>query len=454
MQNAFDNLPSTAHTSITYRGLHSPKLLLETMLRSLAENTFSVMSYNVAGLPAILSSGNPSENSVEIGKRISNWDVVNVQEDFNYHAYIYSENKHLYRTATSGGVPLGDGLNTLSNFSFSNITDLTRTKWEDCSTFDGADCLTPKGFTFVEIQLADGVTFDLYNLHADAGVTDADEAARAANLAQLSEYITANSAGNAVVVMGDTNTRYTRADDTIRGFVEGLGLTDGWVQYVRNGVYPTKGADAIVCDASNMTNTCEVVDKIVFRGSNYVTLTLENWNNENAAFLDDDGNMLSDHPPILSTFSWTLNDDIRLSNAVGGPHGDHFTDVGSAAGGQTVKSITLRSGSRVDAVGLTVSAPTSTTFTHGGTGGTAKTLTLSSGEYVRSIEVHWGKYNSHTRVFYLKFTTNLGHTLSGGSTTDESTTLYALEGYQLSGFHGRAGAEIDALGAVWTKFSS
>ncbi|KAG7380019.1 hypothetical protein PHYBOEH_011696 [Phytophthora boehmeriae] len=164
------------------------------MLRSLAENSFSVLSLNVAGLPELLSSGNPAENSVEMGRRISNWDVVNVQEDFNYHAYVYSENTNLYRTATSGGIPFGDGLNTLSNFSFSNITDLTRTKWSTCSTFDGADCLTPKGFTFLAIQLADGVTFDLYNLHADAGVTDADEVARAANLQQLSDYITANSA--------------------------------------------------------------------------------------------------------------------------------------------------------------------------------------------------------------------------------------------------------------------
>ncbi|KAG3170010.1 hypothetical protein PI124_g4677 [Phytophthora idaei] len=63
------------------------------------------MSLNVAGLPEILSSGNPLENSVKIGKRISRWDVVNVQEDFNYHAYTYSENSHLYRTATSGGIP-------------------------------------------------------------------------------------------------------------------------------------------------------------------------------------------------------------------------------------------------------------------------------------------------------------------------------------------------------------
>ncbi|KAG3066358.1 hypothetical protein JG687_00006754 [Phytophthora cactorum] len=421
------------------------------MLRSLAENTFSVMSLNVAGLPEILSSGNPLENSVEIGKRISKWDVVNVQEDFNYHAYIYSENSHLYRTATSGGIPFGDGLNTLSKYSFNNITDLTRTKWSVCSTFDGADCLTPKGFTFLEIQLAGGVTFDLYNLHTDAGVTDADEVARAANLAQLSAYITANSADNAVIVMGDTNTRYTRAADTIREFMEGLGLTDGWVEYVRSGVYPTRGADAIVCDASNMANTCEVVDKIMFRGNNYIKLTLEQWNNENAAFLDGNGAPLSDHPPISSIFSWTLNDEIRLSNAVGGPHGDQFTDVASAASGQTVKSITLRSGSRVDAVSITISAPSATTFSHGGTGGTAKTLTLSVGEYITSMQAHWGKYNSHTRIFYLKFTTNLGNMLSGGTATDESTTMYAPDGYQLSAFHGCDGDEIDALGAIWTK---
>lgn len=119
-----------------------------------------------------------------------------------------------------------------------------------------------------------------------------------------------------------------------------------------------------------------------------------------------------------------------------------------------MNSITLRSGSRVDAVSLTISAPTATTFSHGGTGGTAKTLTLSSGEYITSIEAHWGKYNSHTRIFYLKFTTSLGNTLSGGATTEDKATLYASDGYQLSGFHGRDGDAIDALGAVWTKISS
>lgn len=32
-----------------------------------------------------------------------------------------------------------------------------------------ADCLTPKGFTFMRVKLAEGVWVDAYNLHADAG---------------------------------------------------------------------------------------------------------------------------------------------------------------------------------------------------------------------------------------------------------------------------------------------
>ncbi|KAF4316377.1 hypothetical protein JM18_008516 [Phytophthora kernoviae] len=389
-----------------------------------AANTFSVMCYNVAGLPAIISSGDPSTYSVDMGKRISDWDIVNVQEDFNYHAALYSENKHEHRTPTSGGVPFGSGLNTLSHYPFTNITDLERTKWNDCSNYDNADCMTPKGFTFVEVQLADGVTIDIYNLHTDAGVTDADQKARASNLAQVSDFITANSADNAVIVMGDTNTRYTRELDTIREFIEGQKLTDGWVESVRKGVPPEKGSEALKCETATMSNDCEVVDKIMYRGNNYITLTLDKWNNENAAFMGSDGKALSDHPPIASTYSWTLNPDLHLSNAVGGPHGNHFTDVALAAAGQSVSSITIRAAERVDGVALSVSEPTESTLAHGGTGGDPNELALESGEYITSMEAHWGKKSGRTRIFYLKFSTSKGRSVEGGSPTDQSTTIW------------------------------
>lgn len=50
-------------------------------------------------------------------------------------------------------------------------TTFNRIKWNSCNINEG-DCLTPKGFTFMRMQLAEGVELDLYNLHADAGYCD------------------------------------------------------------------------------------------------------------------------------------------------------------------------------------------------------------------------------------------------------------------------------------------
>jgi hypothetical protein len=175
-----------------------------------SSGTFSVLSLNVAGLPEGLSSGNPKANTPIIGQRIRPYDIVHVQEDFNYHASLYANNTHPFRTPTSGGVPFGDGLNTLANHPYS---DFIRDKWDKCN---GTDCLTPKGFTWSRIRIAEGVLVDFYNVHSNAGDNEADLAARRANISELSRFITANSAGNAVVVAGDTNTRYTRTGDNIR----------------------------------------------------------------------------------------------------------------------------------------------------------------------------------------------------------------------------------------------
>ncbi|KAG2777448.1 hypothetical protein JG687_00006756 [Phytophthora cactorum] len=416
-------------------------------------NTFSVLCYNVAGLPAILSSGDPQDYSVEMGKRISDWDIVNVQEDFNYHAYLYKENTQKYRTATSGGVPLGSGLNTLSNLPFSTL-GLERTKWSECSNDESADCMTPKGFTLQAVQLADGVIVDVYNLHADAGVSDNDQKARASNLKQLGDYITENSAGNAVIVMGDTNTRYTRKLDTIAEFVTAQNLTDGWIEYVRKGSLPKKGAEAIKCETASMTNKCEVVDKIMYRSGKYVTLKLDKWNNENKAFLDKSGKALSDHPPISSTFSWSANPDFNLSNAFGGPHGTYFTDLGLVEPGQTVSSITIRGARRVDAVTLEVSDPTESTLSHGGTGGATKKLALQAGEFINSMEVHWNKKDGHTFIFYLKLGTSKGRSVAHGTTTGKMAVVKAPKGFQLNGFYGRSSDDgIAGLGAIFTKLS-
>ncbi|MFC5744568.1 endonuclease [Actinomadura rugatobispora] len=262
--------------------------------------TLTVLAYNVAGLPEPISGGNPAQNTKPIGERVNAYDVVNVQEDFNYHADLYSTDRHPHRTPTSGGVLFGSGLNTMSDHPF---TGLTRVKWTSCNGFD---CLTPKGFTLKRLRLAEGAVIDLYNVHANAGSTNADLAARRANITQLASYITAHSAGNAVIVAGDTNTRYTRAGDNIRDLVTAGGLTDAWVAAERGGDPPPAGDPALVCDDAAVTDACEVVDKILFRGSGTVGLRLTGYSNDDARFRTADDEMLSDHYPIAAAFTWTL----------------------------------------------------------------------------------------------------------------------------------------------------
>ena len=269
--------------------------------KAAGSGTFSVLTYNVSGLPeAVNSAPTPrGPSTTAIGERIGTYDLVNVQEDFNFHSKLYAADSHPNRTSTSGGAGIGSGLNTLSSYPYS---DFDRSGWNSCNS---SDCLTPKGFSFLRVNLDKDTNVDLYNLHTNAGDSSADMRARADNLSQLTDFIKTHSAGNAVVVMGDTNTRYTRTGDTISNFVADNGLTDAWVQLQRDGDAPAPGSSTLLCDENAITNSCEVVDKVLYRGNASITINAVKYNNEHAAFLDSDGAMLSDHDPITVRFNWT-----------------------------------------------------------------------------------------------------------------------------------------------------
>ncbi|WP_043195343.1 jacalin-like lectin [Streptomyces sp. NRRL WC-3725] len=403
--------------------------------------SFSVLTYNVAGLPEGLSSSHPATNTPLISPRLAGYDIVNVQEDFNYHAALYAGDDHPHRTATSGGAGIGDGLNTLSRYPFE---DFERVKWKDCT---GTNCLTPKGFTLARVRLAEGVYVDLYNAHPNADDTEDALAARRANIAQLSAFIQANSAGNAVIVMGDTNTRYTRAGDNLRTLVADNGLTDAWVRLVRGGTAPAQGADPLLCPASAPPDDCEVVDKVLYRGSNLVSLTATRYQNAWATFLDAAGGNLSDHFPHTVDFSYAPNPGLRASDFFGGPHGTAFDDADDLPAAPAPRTLTLRGGARLDAVSLTHDG--GTVLGHGGTGGTAASLTLAAGEHLTSVKLTQGRKDGRTRIFSAAFTTDRGRTLSAGTATTDTTTFTAPTGWQIVGFTGRAGDGIDKLGVLY-----
>jgi endonuclease/exonuclease/phosphatase (EEP) superfamily protein YafD len=403
--------------------------------------SFNVLTYNIAGLPLGLGDSDPETNTPLIGQRLGPYDIVNVQEDFNYHASLYANDTHPYRTATSGGAAFGDGMNTLSDFTFE---DFQRVKWNNCT---GTNCLTPKGFSLARVRLAEGVFVDLYNVHTNADSTDDALAARRANIEQLSDFIQAHSSGNAVIVMGDTNTRYTRSGDNIRTLLGENGLTDAWVKLVKGGTPPAQGSDALLCDAAAPTDDCEVVDKVLYRGSDLVSLNATRYHNDWAKFLRSDGKHLSDHFPHTVDFSYTLNSSLRASDFFGGPHGTAFNDADDLPASPSPRTLTLRGASRLDAVSLTHDGGTN--LTHGGTGGTATSLTLAAGEHLTSVKLSQGQKDGRTRIFSASFGTDKGRTLTSGTATSDAKTFTAPSGWQIVGFTGRSGSEIDKLGVLY-----
>ncbi|GMF55367.1 unnamed protein product [Phytophthora fragariaefolia] len=151
-----------------------------------------------------------------------------------------------------------------------------------------------------------------------------------------------------------------------------------------------------------------------------------------------------------------LPDGVELSEIFGGPHGEKYSDLSLVKPGQIVKSITIRTGERVNGVGLQFADPqgVTTDLYHGVGGGDSNTLTLGDGEHVIGIEAHWGEYHSHTRVRYIKFTTNANNMIEGGTKTTKIGTDTASDGFQLGGFQGTFGKELDSVGAIWTRINA
>ncbi|MEI8634534.1 ricin-type beta-trefoil lectin domain protein [Vibrio sp. PP-XX7] len=94
------------------------------------------------------------------------------------------------------------------------------------------------------------------------------------------------------------------------------------------------------------------------------------------------------------------------------------------------------------------------TMTHGGNGGTARSLILNPDEYLQSTTICTGSYNGHSRIFYTRFTTNQNHSLASGSQTDTCTIFTAENQWSIVGFHGRSGEEIDKLGVIYAPVRS
>lgn len=270
-----------------------------------AAGSFTAITYNVAGLPASFG-GEGEANNIFVSPLLNGYDLVLIQEDFFFHEDLTSQIDYPYVTPkdTSGVSGAGDGLIRMSEHPFA---DHERTTWVACFGFttNASDCLTPKGFSFARHELEPGVFLDVYNLHAEAGGAPEDLAARVAGMRQLIDTVSVVSAGNAVLLGGDWNARYTEAGELLFDAVDELGLSDPWVELTRGGVFPEVGPRVDDCVLDGLSGgDCEIIDKFLYRSSAELTLTPTSYDVPFLEFSDAQGVPLSDHDPIVVSFDF------------------------------------------------------------------------------------------------------------------------------------------------------
>ena len=79
----------------------------------------------------------------------------------------------------------------------------------------------------------------------------------------MADHIEEYSAGNAVIVTGDTNSLYAWPGENIRVFKDENLMKDVWVERVLNGKEPREDSQPEECTNPTKNNTCEVLDKIL-----------------------------------------------------------------------------------------------------------------------------------------------------------------------------------------------
>lgn len=260
------------------------------------------------------------------------WDFFGVSENFNYNTQLMSEIGGIYNTGTyRGAIPSSvtnvvpylagnkwfdtDGLNLLWRSNIS-VSDEAWYLWNKRNgiTEDGADQLIAKGFRYYTVRIAAGLEVDVYILHMDAETTAADNEAREIQMTQLVDMILASDNKRPIIIMGDTNCRYTR--DNLKGLMferinadERFDIHDPWIDFPRGGVMPTLGAGSIMVpghfDGTNHEafQTGEVVDKIFYINNNDASakLTAKSYLHD-TDFTWPDGSEISDHYPIVIEF--------------------------------------------------------------------------------------------------------------------------------------------------------
>ena len=332
-------------------GILSAVLLLSQITASAQVAVqFKVATLNVDGLPQkiLFIQTNPdgpgADGSSRIGKYLNQkgYDIVCLQEDFNFHGIIEPWLEDDYQLDTWSG-PVGtdvpgksidymhlqnlrfdcDGLGTIWKNNIT-LTNSERVSWDaSFGKFSHAnDEMVTKGFRRYELTMPFGIDIILYNMHMDAG-DDPDEMAgndtkdreaRQSQWLQLKEDVLAHLNDRPILIMGDLNSYYCR-DLIQRNFINGISDTgigtasDVYVELMKDGIYP-EAIDGIVYrdeedklyDGQGNTLEPEELDKIIYINPSEGTQIKPVAYQVDKEGYTYNGKPLGDHYPVIATF--------------------------------------------------------------------------------------------------------------------------------------------------------
>jgi endonuclease/exonuclease/phosphatase family metal-dependent hydrolase len=290
-----------------------------------ADRPLSVLSYNVHGLFRLAAKDAPGERSRTIGWLASRYDIVLLQEDFEYRRVIAAEMQR-HRAFRGNGMrrdprlvlaktllfparllvphfspPYGAGLTTYASEALlygkkgggpgngNTNAAVVRQPFDHCAGWlrAGADCWATKGFLRVRIRTPGGARIDVYNTHLDAGPGSRARKVRRRQLDQLATAIETLSANRAVIVAGDFNCDPSRLGDAeaLASFRERVRLEDSGA-----------GPDLPFWRER---------DYVFYRSGNTTRLAVEAFG-EAVEFVNGD-RALSDHPALYTRFRATAS---------------------------------------------------------------------------------------------------------------------------------------------------
>lgn len=298
-----------------------------------AQNTFNVVALNVDGLPKSIKilgipiNLNPDAKeeagALAISEKMATmgYDIIGLSEDFNFNDQIMQYMTEYDCGTYRGGITMSnyqadisfdtDGLNLIwRKEGFAAYNERIIGWNQKNGKFDsGADELIDKGFRFYQVTIHDSLTIDLYILHMDAECEEKDLAARWSQWSQIASMILSSNNGNPIIVMGDTNSRYTR-DKIIDNFIGPLEedgrftVKDAWVEHEYDGVYPEFGTSALMVDDLGYQKG-EVVDKVLYINNTHSAYTIQaNYYLQDVSFVNENNEPLADHWPVVVEFTY------------------------------------------------------------------------------------------------------------------------------------------------------